>query len=99
MNQPSENLVAYAVLGKQLEEFWASDVGRYLRGRAKNAYTAAVNELMTCDPTDARAVIKARGACWQAEMFERWVNEGIEAGLNAQIALMVEEEPDVNTEI
>lgn len=79
----NDKLLSYAVLGKQLEQFWASDVGKYLHSRALKEYTAAVDELMTCDPTNTHVVMRAQGRAWQAEHFEKWVNEGIEAGLRA----------------
>lgn len=76
-------LLERAQFGKQVELFWGSRIGEYLQTRAREVYTAAIQELKAVDPTDYRAVIKAQSDVWKAEMFEKWLSEAVLDGLKA----------------
>lgn len=79
----NDELYARAAFGKQVELFWSSAVGNYLRGRARECYTAAVQQLKSCDPTDAKLVMRAQGDIWKAESLEQWIADAISDGLKS----------------
>jgi hypothetical protein len=83
MSLESEELYARASFGKQAELFWSSPLGEYLQGRARECYTAAIRELKTCDPTDAKRVSRLQADVWKTEMFELWLSEAILDGLKS----------------
>lgn len=79
----NDQLLASAVLGKQLENFLASDVGKYLQARANRVYNAAIDEFKSCNPSDTTRLVKIQADVWKAEAFMTWVSEGIQEGLTA----------------
>jgi len=79
----NEELYARAAFGRQVELFWASAVGEYLRNRAQECYTNAVDALKNVDPTDVKKIVRAQGDVWKAETLERWMSEAIMDGLKA----------------
>ena len=76
-------LLERAGFGREVELFWGSGVGQYLRTRAQECYTEAIQALKSVDPTDARAVMKAQNDVRVAEMFEQWLTEAVTDGLKA----------------
>lgn len=83
MSLESEELYARAAFGQQAQQFWSSQLGEYLQGRARECYTAAIRELKICDPTDAKRVSRLQGEVWRAESFEDWLSEAILDGLKS----------------
>ena len=90
----NEDLYARAAFGKQVELFWASSVGEYLRGRARECYTTAVRQLKSCDPTDAKLVMRCQGDIWKTESLEDWMSAAILDGLKALDLIEHPEEED-----
>lgn len=78
-----ETLIRTATLGKQIESFLASDVGRYLQARATRAYNAAVEDFKRVDAADTQAVRKAQSDMWKAEAFMGWLAQGVQEGLTS----------------
>ena len=76
-------LYARASFGQQVQSFWDSDVGGYLRTRAQECYTAAIRELKSCDPADWKKVARLQGEVWRSESFEDWLSEAIMDGLKS----------------
>lgn len=76
-------LLERAGFGKEVELFWGSGIGQYLRNRAQECYTTAIKELKSVDPTDPRAVMKAQNEVRVAEMFEEWLTEAVIDGIKA----------------
>ena len=76
-------LLERAGFGREVELFWGSGVGQYLRTRAQECYTEAIQTLKSVDPTDPRAVMKAQNDVRVAEMFEQWLTEAVTDGLKA----------------
>lgn len=72
-----------AQLGQQVQEFWDSNVGTYLRNRATDLYTTAIAELKACDPTDWKQVAKLQSDASKAESFISWLEEAISDGLRS----------------
>ena len=85
MTDPTEDQELWdrATLGKQVEAFWSSRIGEYLRDRANSEYVDYIGKLKVVDPTDARAVMHAQGRVWQAENFEQWLSELVLDGLKS----------------
>jgi hypothetical protein len=81
-NQDDE-LLERAAFGKQVENFWGSRIGGYLRIRAQECYTAAIQELKSCDPTDTRLVQRLQGQVKVAEDFEQWLSEAVIDGIKS----------------
>ena len=79
----SDQLVATAVLGQQIDSFNRSDIGRYLQARAKRVYNAAVEDFKRVDPSDTEAVRKCQTDMWKAEAFMGWLEQGIQEGLTS----------------
>lgn len=79
----SNELLERAAFGKQVELFWGSAIGQYLQARARDQYTACVQELKTVDPTDWRAVAKLQHDLRIAEDFESWLSEAVLDGVKA----------------
>ena len=79
----NDELIERAAFGKQVELFWGSRVGSYLRDRAQECYTTAIQQLKTHDPTDARGVQRLQNEIWKAEEFERWLSEAVLDGMKS----------------
>jgi hypothetical protein len=77
------DLLNRAELGRQVEFFWDSRVGTYLRARATEVYNTAIQELKHCDPTDFKAVVKHQNDVAKVEMFEQWLAEAMMDGLQS----------------
>ena len=93
MEIENDELYARATFGQQVQAFWDSDVGGYLRTRARECYTAAIRELKSCDPADWKNVAKLQGEVWRSESFEDWLSEGILDGLKSLDLLEADEDP------
>lgn len=72
-----------AQLGQQVQEFWDSSVGNYLRNRATELYTTAIAELKSCNPTDWQNIAKHQSDAFKAESFIQWMEEAISDGLRS----------------
>jgi hypothetical protein len=79
----NDELLERAAFGKQVELFWGSRVGSYLRDRAQECYTAAIVQLKTHDPTDAKGMQHLQNEIWKAEEFERWLSEAVLDGMKS----------------
>jgi hypothetical protein len=73
----NDELLERAQFGRQVELFWGSQLGGYLRNRAQDMYTTALEELKNCDPTDSRKVMKFQNDVKVAEYFETWLSEAV----------------------
>lgn len=87
----NQELLERAGFGKEVELFWGSGIGQYLRNRAQECYSEAIQNLKSVDPTDPRAVIKAQNEARVAEMFEQWLSQAVLDGLKALELLEGEE--------
>lgn len=79
----NQELLERAGFGREVELFWGSSIGQYLRTRAQECYTTAIGELKSVDPTNAAAVMKAQNEVRVAEMFEQWLTEAVIDGMKA----------------
>ena len=76
-------LLQRAQFGKEVELFWSTPIGEYLQGRAREVYSAAINELKTVDPTDTKKIVKLQADIFKSEGFETWLSEVIMDGIKA----------------
>ena len=89
----NQELFERAGFGKEVELFWGSGIGQYLRNRAQECYSDAIEALKAVDPTDYRAVMKAQNEVRVAQMFEQWLSQAVLDGLKA-LELLDGEESD-----
>ena len=83
MTELNEELLAAAVLGKEVESFYSSDVGQYLLARAERELAEASLALQTVDPADTTRIAILQAKCWRANSFRGWLEAAIIAGLKA----------------
>lgn len=71
-----------AIFGKQVEEFWDSEIGQYLLARALQEYNTALEELKVCH--NIADMFTLQGKVWRAESFQNWLSAAITDGLKAK---------------
>jgi len=90
-----EALYRSAMLGKQIESFLASDVGKYLHTRAQRVYNAAVEDFKRVKPADVDKIVEIQANMWKAEAFMGWLEQGVQEGLTAlNILQELEDDPE-----
>lgn len=92
MPETTEILLDVAVLGEQVDQFFKSDIGRYLLDHAARQENEGLEELRRVKCTDTEAVWTAQNKVWVAEKFRTWLTEAVQAGLKAQMILEDREE-------
>lgn len=92
MTEETEILFDVAVLGEQVDQFFKSDIGKYLLDHAAAQEMEGLEELRRVDCKNAEAVWNAQNKVWIAEKFRVWLSDAIQAGLKAQIILEDREE-------
>lgn len=90
----AEALIDAAVLGAQVDEFWRSDVGKYLNRQIEEDVKAGLNELKQVTATDARLVMEAQNKVLRAEQVRGYIESAIKQGLVATNVLEQREEED-----
>jgi hypothetical protein len=86
----NDSVMADARMGIRIEEFLASDVGRYLIDRAEMEESAAIEDLLSAKDGSHES-LEARGKVGLARMFRAWLIEGVEAGISATLNLRIME--------
>jgi hypothetical protein len=76
-------LVKSAVLGKQVEAFLESDIGKFLVSKAENEVLEAVEELKRVSWWRKRRIIWLQNRIHTAENFQKWLGEAFSEGLHA----------------
>ena len=92
MNEETEILFDVAVLGEQVDQFFKSDIGKYLLDHAAAQEAQGLEELRRVKCNDQQAVWEAQNKVWLAEKFRAWLSDAIQAGLKAQMILEDREE-------
>jgi hypothetical protein len=75
-----ETRLAEAVLGRQVEEFIASDIGKVLIGMAEQDARVAMSELKKVHPWRWRKIRDLQNRILQAERFEGWLLDLVHTG-------------------
>jgi cytochrome c-type biogenesis protein CcmH/NrfF len=92
MTEEIEILFDIAVLGEQVDQFFKSDIGKYLLDHAAAQEAQGLERLKKVKCSDAQAVWEAQSQVWVAEQFRTWLTDAIQAGLKAQMILEDREE-------
>lgn len=79
----TQTLVAEAMLGRDAEEFLASDLGRFMLARAEEEEQDALNALARISPWRRRRIAELQAKLWRARSFKQWLGELIQAGRQA----------------
>lgn len=79
----NNELLAEAILGKDVEDFLNSDIGKYLIGCAEQEAVEAMNELKTVSTWRKRKILDLQNRIWRAESFQKWLGELIISGRQA----------------
>jgi hypothetical protein len=80
-------LFAEAALGKDAEEFLASDIGRYVMGRCIAEQQEAQDLLTRVSPWRRNRIRQLQNQAWRAQSVRGWIIELIQQGRQAEQAL------------
>lgn len=80
-------LMAEAILGRDAEEFLASELGRYMLGRCEQEIQEAQQELSTVWPWRKRRIQALQNKVWRAQSVKDWLGELIANGKAAEAAI------------
>lgn len=80
-------LVAEAVLGRDAEEFLATELGRYIVGRCEQEIQEAQDELSRVSPWRKNRIRELQNQVWRAKSVQGWLGELITDGKAAEVAL------------
>jgi hypothetical protein len=81
--QQRSELYARAAFGKEVEEFWDSRIGKYLRAHAQAQYTSAIEDFKSADVSNAGELLKIQGRMLLADSFQDWLSLAITEGLRS----------------
>jgi hypothetical protein len=76
-------LLRRAAFGKQVEEFWSSDIGNYLLNRLDSEVVEAFGEIKVCDPKDGKTVQHIQNKIYRAESIKVWLTDAVCDGLQS----------------
>ena len=80
-------LWAEAALGKDAEEFLASDLGRYIIGRMDQEIADAQDKLSTVSPWRRNRIRQLQNEIWRARSVRDWLVDLVTAGQQAEAIL------------
>jgi len=85
MTELDENnpLVQSAVLGRQVEAFLESDIGKYLVARAESEAKEAMDQLKTVSFWRKRRIIWLQNRICVAENFQMWLGQAYSEGIHS----------------
>lgn len=87
MPDTEELLVAQAILGHDAAEFLASDLGRYLLGRAEQDEREALEKLATVAWWRRRRILALQNQVYRARSVRSWLAELVIDGQQAESVL------------
>lgn len=82
-----QTLIAEAVLGRDAQEFLASEIGRYLLGRAQMDEREAMEALVSVKWWRRRRIIELQSRIYRARSVRSWLAEIISDGRSAESSL------------
>ena len=92
MNDKEEQQALYwekAILGKQIDEFLSSEIGKFLLNKAHDEWVTAIEALRDCSPED---LLKHQSNMKRAESIRAWLIGAVEEGLRALNLIEEDEE-------
>jgi hypothetical protein len=79
------------VLGDDAEQFFQTDLGRYVLGAAEQEIHAELNNLMSIQPEDVNKVRQSQTRIERVKLAIQWLNEVIAMGRQEQERIQIEE--------
>jgi hypothetical protein len=79
--------MAEAVLGRDAEEFLATDIGRYIVGRCEQDIAEAQDQLSRVSPWRKKRIQELQNQVWRAQSVRGWIGELVADGRAAEAAL------------
>lgn len=92
------SLAAKVKLGMDAEKFVSSEIGQYLLKRAASESLAALEQMKTIDPTDAKTISKLQNNCKRFDELQQWLKEAINDGDMAYNHIVSDNEYDLSEE-
>jgi uncharacterized protein YdaU (DUF1376 family) len=83
----NELLFAEATLGIEAQEFFASEIGRFLVGRCDQEIAEASDKLATVSTWRRNRIQQLQNQIWRAQSFKGWLAELVIAGRQAEALL------------
>jgi hypothetical protein len=79
-----QQLFEYAALGREIDDFWHSKIGRYLLLRCEQEYVTGLSSLAECEASDTDKILRLQSDVRRAKSFKEWLTEAIQTGLMAE---------------
>ena len=79
----AQALYAEAILGKDAEDFFKKDLGRYILARVDEEERDAMEALANTSPWRRRRIADLQAKVWRARSFKGWLSEMIVSGRQA----------------
>lgn len=79
----TQTYYAEAILGKDAEDFLASDIGRIMLARAEEIEQEATEALATVSPWRRRRIAQLQADIWKARSFRQFLTELVITGRQA----------------
>jgi len=80
---PDDPVVRTATLGKRVEDFLNTDIGKYLIARAEEESQQALDKLKVVSPWRRSRIRDLQAQVWRAESFQQWLGNAIVEGQHA----------------
>lgn len=87
MSGEVEILMDVAILGEQVDNFWRTDVGKFLDEHIEEERKTGLEALTTVDAEDPKRVREAQNRVWRATEMKSWISQAIMSGLKAKMVL------------
>lgn len=87
MSDETDTLMAEAILGRDAQDFFRSELGQYILGRIGQEISDAQEKLERVSPWRRRRICELQNEIWRARSMSGWLAELIEAGKAAEAAL------------
>jgi len=88
---PNDPRAQSAAFAEMIEDFWKSDIGQYLKNRAREESDAATRVLVEhCHTMSLEERQNAQAAIWRASKFGEWLEEAYARGC-ADLEILKEE--------
>lgn len=92
LDPESRTFFGEAALGRDAQEFFESNVGRYMVGCAQQEYAEAMLKLKTVAWWRRRRIIELQNKAWRAESLLTWLRDLVLKGKAAELAMEEGEE-------
>ena len=84
LGEEARELFQTAILGKDAADFFKTEIGQYVIGRAQIEIEQAKNDLVEANPYNEQDIMKLQSAIRTAQKAIRWLNDAIKAGEGAE---------------